>query len=1312
MNIDGLRAILEKDEIVPTRIARDFLGQSQEIEDLYKHHVRTYIPLQTGSDEASGVSAFSKKFIRQVKEKRSPRGYITADFGYGKTSAGLFVWQQAQESRLIAVPPFKLNRLEDLLDATAGWVAHILQKSTPRLVDRVISTYRFYHDRELQSIAQRYGVSLEQTQQMYDDQTLQLSITPRDIVRFFMQMTEIVLEAGFDGLVVLSDELQQYLEPEIKSGKVDPFVPLFDIVSELMEHQQAFGLILIITSKELGVINDQRGDLIDRMRGNTLDLRAIYDQEFPTRLWSRFAETFDFQKIAPLLIDDLTLVSIGEIASRQDLSNGPRTVINIFRRIAQRTIAANGTNLSPYTPIDLINDFLSNNIAFDARKLLQEATNRALSAGIVRNQPELEPAVKLLAAFPTNGANREVQDRYHLKDACSQLKLLGSPEIVIEAGDRDQPALVLRGLQQSRENTDELTLILSEFARNYEPHAANQIERAVNAFARLLSDLIFKGENWTLQSTAQRHFMQNAELLLEGAFPDMARKFPERQVYVCVLGDDETSIERKSSAECTLIFVLNRHFDVSRVERQSIFGSMQIDENQYAVSFQLNLMIPCFDGLNRSIQDQLRRVVDVEDVNVLMILALHEFLQNAVERDGVSKPLKEMIQRSMTVRLLETSMETLLNPAVGSALSLAGPRIVEHVVGILIEARYGDQYQTLMTYKQWRDRLRDYISALNQLPSFAQKQGYAPVKGKKEEIAKFFGTTAASFDAFQSRFSDLIQIEDSFSRGATGSVRFTRHPLEETIFASLEDSLRTVKRNGESRKALDFEYIHREAAELGYRDDEVKYVLQIMEARNLIEVDSNWIVAKPRPNVTPRKILERIAELKNLSEMLVQANEQQDAKQMLDRAKRYANRFQELDEHQNEIELLILSEQVEGDLVLLTALIDREIETTQDKITSLRANELALDGAEILSETIDIGALTADINQIRARYEQSFVEWRQAVMGYNERLVKLSKYAESLKLQDLQHVHEQISQLMQSARNLRDQRHSLSNAVSIIRGWHEASSVLVNLHLDIQRLGNQGELPLKELEKDTLEAFCKNAEETFAYPSRYKNLLLSLRQQITQSANKAEDEFNQRQNVYREMFVRYAGVTHESLWNKIFYSPSNMKGVYDYLQDEVNKQTATLLDKLYQEIEYFGNDIFALEQKTDAGSPDYVADLSKLKQNLQELNDQYTYLTEKIDSSIIQETGELRRWLEKFANVLQLLSNTRALIQKTHTQPETPPFSPDEQALLNSIAGLGTSGNLIRVRQDVSDLGDEVFWQLLRELWQKRIIEINVKNLR
>ncbi|MCX9080154.1 MAG: hypothetical protein OIN84_19500, partial [Candidatus Methanoperedens sp.] len=347
------------------------------------------------------------------------------------------------------------------------------------------------------------------------------------------------------------------------------------------------------------------------------------------------------------------------------------------------------------------------------------------------------------------------------------------------------------------------------------------------------------------------------EIVYNGAFPEMARRFPERLVHIRILGDDERVVTSNLEGECSLTFVLHRYFDLPNQQRQSLLDEMQLDDTNFSANFALNLMLPCFDALNRATQEQLRRVIDVEQVTPLFVLALHAYLQDAADRDGVSKPLKEMIKRSMAVRLLEGALEILFNPAVGAQFDAAGGRIIELTVGSLIEARYDDRYHSLITYKQWRDSLRSYISALKQLHSFAQKQGFSVVDGTKDDIARLFSTTAASFDAFQSRFSQLLEIEgDSFpSRaeiraGRKGGVRFTRHPLEEIILTSLEGAASSTKRDGKILNALRLDDVYGGAGELGYRKDETTFILDIMEARDLIEMDGGWVCEKPRISIS------------------------------------------------------------------------------------------------------------------------------------------------------------------------------------------------------------------------------------------------------------------------------------------------------------------------------------------------------------------------------------------------------------------------------------------------------------------------------
>lgn len=1322
MKTEGLRAILEKEEIVATRLARDFIESPQIADDLYKHYVRTYIPLQPGSDEASGVEGFAKKFIKQVKEARAPRGYITADFGYGKTSAGLFVWQQAQNARLIAVPPFKLNRLEDLLEATAGWMAFIFERNVPTLVERVHEIYHFYTNRNLQHIAQRYGMSIEQVQNMYEDKTLQLDVTPKDIVSFFVKMTDLALEGGFEGLVLIPDELQQYLEPQIKSGRVDPLVPLFDIVTDLMNHQGnlPFGFLMIITSKELGVINDQRGDLIDRLRGNTLDLRTIYDREFTARLWSRFADIFDFNEIAFHVVDPFALESLGQIASRQDLSNGPRTVINTFRRIAERALNS-GDELTPYTPIDLVDDFLKNNIAFDARKALQEATNRALSANSIRGHHEFERAIKLLAAFPTDGARRQIQEHYHLLKTCTELKLLASPEIVLEVGERNEPALVLRGLDQTRESTDELTLVLSEFARNYQPQAAHQIEQAVNAFSQLLSTLVFKSENWSSDFKQARRHSQKSELSFNGAFPDMVRKFPERDVYIRILGDDEFVAEQKYKLEgdCNLIFVLHRYFEVDYTERQAIVGDMKVDKDHYTAYFHLNLMLPCFDTITRLLQDQLRKIVDIESINVLMILNLHEFLQKAAERDGVSKPLKDMIQRSLSVRLLEAALEVMLNVALGAHSEVAGARLVEKAVVELVRARYGQNYHTLITFKQWRDKLRDYITALKQLPSFAQRQGYALVEGNKEEIAKYFGSTAASFDAFQNRFSTLIEIDggafptrDEIKQGRKGGIRFTYHPLENKIYTALQEI--AIAEDRQDTPALSVEGVYTDAARLGYRQDEIKYILDIMQARDLIEViDEEWIVEKPRPDISLEKIYEQISDLKEAAERLVAANEQADTRQMLARAEQYAERFNSLDEHKNEVELVILAEQVEADLALLETVVEREVKLLQEDIGRLGLEELRPETINTLHTRLDRQSISA-IEKIRTQYVEELSAWQEAFGTYQHNLTELRDNANISSIYSLLSMRNQIKQTKQAHLDLNDQKRLLSRATENLKIWREVGSLLESLYDTLSPLGQAVEQELKILKgiDNTLQnALQQNPEDTFAQASHYREELSNLERRSQQLANNAERIFNDVQNQYRQLFVQRAKLSRDKLWQPIFYSEGNAEQVHRNLLAVIKKQVADLLESLYTQIEVCGNELLSAKTLGNNRPNDIEKQLNKAEEQLRIADFDYTKLSDSAVKETIEDIEKFTDWLAYFEQVRQSLYTIQAFAQSLREEPRQLLLSPKAQSLMDIVSKLGTSINLIRIRQELSTISDEEFWHAVRELWEQQQIDISLKKL-
>lgn len=122
MSIEGLQAILDKEEVVPTQRAEDLIAHPDLADESYRRHVRTYVPFsrEASGGEGQSVTAFEKKVIRDIKDAKVVRGYITAEYGHGKTSTAIYLWERAGKENLLAVPPFQFNHLPDLARATYG----------------------------------------------------------------------------------------------------------------------------------------------------------------------------------------------------------------------------------------------------------------------------------------------------------------------------------------------------------------------------------------------------------------------------------------------------------------------------------------------------------------------------------------------------------------------------------------------------------------------------------------------------------------------------------------------------------------------------------------------------------------------------------------------------------------------------------------------------------------------------------------------------------------------------------------------------------------------------------------------------------------------------------------------------------------------------------------------------------------------------------------------------------------------------------------------------------------------------------------
>src|SRR6266516_2694372 len=152
-DLEHLEVVLQKKPIVGTWTADDLLNHPELVYKNYMEHARSFVVLgrlSTSSDEEQPtVADYEKRLIKLVKEQGAAKGYITAEYGYGKTSTAIFVWQRCEQAEILSIPPFQIQHLDHLISATYGWVRFKLEHSYPQLVAEAKQIYDRYINRDI-----------------------------------------------------------------------------------------------------------------------------------------------------------------------------------------------------------------------------------------------------------------------------------------------------------------------------------------------------------------------------------------------------------------------------------------------------------------------------------------------------------------------------------------------------------------------------------------------------------------------------------------------------------------------------------------------------------------------------------------------------------------------------------------------------------------------------------------------------------------------------------------------------------------------------------------------------------------------------------------------------------------------------------------------------------------------------------------------------------------------------------------------------------------------------------------------------------
>lgn len=1326
---EGLQAIAEKEEVVPTATADDLKMRPEAIESTYLYHVRTYLPINQAAqlqDDQISIEDFQQRLIKQLREGRIPRGYVAANYGYGKTTSGLYLWQKAQEANIVAVPPFTMSQLPDLIEATYGWLRHKLHHTRPNLTTTLENLHQRTINRSLEQIARERGLTMPQAEGLYRDGLLLLDLKPNDYINFFEEATRLAQEAGFVGLLILPDEIQQYFRAKEQDTE-NAIVPFFSLLQLLNSRAAstpfAFGFIMIITLEELAKIRDvyRRTDMLHRMKDLQIDLTTLYDRDFAPRLWDLLAERFDFRSHQARIADAETLHALGEICARTDISDGPRTAINVFRRMVQRYIDAEG-QVAPYSPIDLVRDFLDERrIAFAGNDKLRRAVRRALSDERVRLDYErYEPAICLAAAYPTNGVSRQVQQHYGQEDALSELMRSAIGDIV-KAGALSEGAVLLIGLSEEREQTGWLANVIRDFRFHYREDLRTTQERAEEAFEQLLRERVFT--KWKRIESRERSYVINRSLILEGTFDAIKDRYPRRRVHVRLLWEDEPVKDAEVLGDVCVEYHLSLYRGLSEDERRQAVEAIERRDNRTA-RVHLNLMYSDTTLLSPALQKSMEDVWSPYDLSPLVLLNIYSLISEKLERGEVPKNDESRIRSGLLPELLDTLMRTLFNARVGKELNASGPKITHDIVGYMLVERYPD-YRPLVVVQNWASSLDKYGDALEKLESLAQRRGEVDVEGSKQAIAKLFSLSNTGLDSFINSFGDLIEVRKDFrGKDGAGTLRFTLHPMEQRILAWLKASTHTIQMNKGGKTyalhRLNIAWLMRQAANEGYLEEETKALIKLLQVRGLAEImPGDWLTEVPSEEFSLDEVKQRLDDLSRTLDLFKVIDSSQLSNLRDDVEKKYQPMLSELTKSKapsaEEVNKLL-----------------RTLKTRQRDLEDIISDQLNRLRADLNSLRVMDGP---DLERLEESLKDESVEYSDQIEAMRVLLLDQAR--------QLKKTRDELSQRLKHARQLVEGKPSHEQMVEQLRALPEYRSKLDEVNSNLQDFakhisdfhqwrtlvtsGRQFWESLKSEAPDEVDELRRAFDQLSVdirgeIRSQSPRLnALPLHASFTKRLDELHRQLNERKNIRRRAFVdlqdnqRQVLFQHrligQSQWQTINYNAAYPNDSYAQLKEQVRRHLKRNLDESIRAIDNAQQSLESMHKATynlvaTQSRVQAQQQIEAIRQTLDELATDLLKAEEQLEASL-NDTDSLARYAKTLSQWRQGLQARNADVQALKSQIGRQTPTPEELEVYQIIEKQSKGGSVDFVALE-RRYGHNL-WNLLRGLYDKDLIRLAVE---
>lgn len=865
--VDELFDLVRKSQgIISTHSASDLEDSAASVEDIYRTYAETHISL-------GDTSGFEQDVYDSVVTGEDPtKGYLYGPFGYGKTSTSVSIWNELNQNNIIAVPPFTVTSFSAIMRATFGWMRYKLQDEAPSYLDDLEEIKDRYLQKEIRSYAEEkisdYDMGVDALVDMFaemeEDGELDLSLDADTLIDFFNDCTKLALEADFDGLVVVGDELQQYFKGA--DNRQEAEVRFREFVFGLHTGAKIdgqFGFFVSMPEQTKSSLDTRAGDVLNRLEsdGLMLNLKNVYGQDFPSELWEKYAARFNFEDKQNDVISEHALKSIGEICSRPELSNGPRTVIDIFRIVFQQYQSSK----EQFTVLDIAEAFYEGEVRYQGNStIIQSAIGDALDHSSVSSEKQ-QQFIKICAVFPESGIPDEVVDKYELSDAREYLskKLHGEVIKVIADG------YTLIDVTRTDGPQDVVRELIRDFWDSYDTDHPNA-RHAHNTLAnRVVCGRIFESKRGTLDSWAIGDGLSKEaervyrEYNVEGTFDP---KYPRRKAVISVADiENENRVVEQADlgsgqyqSDIAFNFILGWEKGGDKTVTPHI---RKESEREY--TFVLNGR-ESFDELPSSIEF-LRDAMDPNAVTPFLMLALVNFLD---ETDKDIDAQQEQRITSFQKSLLNQAVKTLFGEELieNSPVEIkrTGKRVVEAVFSHAMKDVYSD-YNTLITSTRYDQMIADYIDFLTSLQTVSLCRGRDTLTETKKDIASRFNLkNTSSFEGrIKKHYSELLEVEntdkDEFE------VRATLHPFEQYIVDELESG---------NRDTFPLDEAQRIALEKGYRREEIETIFNLLANRRIVAPNENDELELLETDYTIEQVQELIEEIEESLEKIEAIDEE------------------------------------------------------------------------------------------------------------------------------------------------------------------------------------------------------------------------------------------------------------------------------------------------------------------------------------------------------------------------------------------------------------------------------------------------------